>query len=334
MLEQLHTNQRLLVQELIQRGASFKIIDLDDELIEINFDGKKQFLLDRFSDVAPYHMVKVSADKHLAKQILRNNNINTPQGGVFTGQNVEQALAYAKDLFPVVIKPNWGSHGNHIQVNLKTAEQLEIAIWHFISNNGHDEPFIIEKFFPWKEYRLFVTQAGGFAVVHREPASVCGDGFYTIKELIERDNKKRIQQKQNSLTSICPIVLDKEVVKTLEEQNLDLNYIVPQALQVFLRFESNLAKGGRAIDMTDAINPSFKDLALKCLNSFKGMPCMGLDLLCKDITTAQSINDNNYVIIEANSNPGLAMHTYPSHGKSRNVASLLADVMFPQSIKA
>lgn len=331
MLEQLHTNQRLLVQELIQRGASFKIVDIDDELIEINFQGKTQFLLDRFSAVAPYHMVKISADKHLAKKILTSNGINTPEGGIFTGNNVEEALAYAKLIYPVVIKPNWGSHGNHIQVNLKTAQQLEAAIWYFISNNGHDEPFIIEKFFPWKEYRLFVTQAGGFAVVHREPASIVGDGFYTIMELIEKENKKRIKQKQNSYTSICPIVVDKEVIKTLEEQNISLNYIVPQAAKILLRFESNLAKGGRAIDMTDIIDSSFKDLALKCLNSFTGMPCMGLDLICKDIQNVNSINDNQYVIIEANSNPGLAMHTYPSSGKSRNVASLLADVMFPNS---
>jgi cyanophycin synthetase len=79
--------------------------------------------------------------------------------------------------------------------------------------------------------------------------------------------------------------------------------------------------------MTDEVHPSVKELAIKTLACFPGLPVAGLDMLCEDPT--KELSNDNYVIIEINSNPGLAMHTYPTKGKSRDVAQLLLEVMFP-----
>lgn len=327
MINNLHTNQRLLVLALQKRGATFQIIDKDDELLSIHYKNKKELLLDRFSSKAPYHMVKVSADKHLSKTILTNNGIEVPCGQVFTGNNIEQALNYAKDKYPVVLKPNWGSHGNYVQVDIRNSEFLESSIWQFAANLSKDEPFIIEKFYPWHEHRVFITSLGEFAVVKREPASIIGNGKNTIEQLAQRESKRRIELKQQEPTSLCPIVIDREVHRTLLFQNLNIQSIPAKGKKIFLRKESNLAKGGMAIDMTDDIHPSVLAIAKKALASFPGLPCLGLDLLCEDITIL--LNNKNYVIIEANSSPGLAMHTYPSIGKSRNVADMWVNIMFP-----
>lgn len=326
-LDKLHTNQRLLVEILLEKGAEVETLDAYEELLQVSYQNKTDFLLDRLSSQAPYHVIKMTADKHFAKTHLQRHGILTPQGKVFTSSRVLEAIRYAQTIFPVVLKPNWGSHGDNIQVNIKNEQELSEAISHFIEANNENEAFIIESFHPWKEYRLFITQLGGFAVVHREWASIVGDGKLNLKQLIEKENLIRIETKKNIPTSICPIVIDREVFLHLKEQKINnLDYTPLDNEKVYLRQESNLAKGGKAIDMTDIIHPSFKDLAMKALLAFPKLPIAGLDLLCQDIT--QPANDN-YVILEINSNPGLAMHTYPHQGKSRDVASLVCDVMFP-----
>lgn len=326
----LHTNQRLLVDALIKKGASVRLLDAYEELIEVTYQGKKDFLLDRFSSKVPFHVVKMTADKHFAKSIFKENTILTPDGLVFTGNTIKQCLEYAQYIYPVVLKPNWGSHGDHVQVNIKNEQELQLCINQFIEQTSQNDAFIIEKYYPWKEYRLFITEKGGFAVVHRECASVIGDGKSTLKKLIEVENIYRKKLKESTPTSLCPIVIDKEVYRYLKEQNIEekLDYIPKAGHQIFLRNESNLAKGGKAIDVTDTVHPSIHQLALNALLCFPHLPAAGLDLLCEDITS--EINMVNYVIIEINSNPGLAMHTYPTEGISRNVTDLLLDVMFPQ----
>lgn len=330
-ISSLHTNQRLLLLALEKYGATFRLLDSYEELIEISCNGKKDFLLDRFSSQVPYHVVKMSADKHFAKKLFSDNHISNPIGQIFTSHTSIEALNYASTIYPVVLKPNWGSHGDNVQVNIKDQAELEKAISLFISKTSSNEPFIIEKFYPWNEYRLFITNKNGFAVVHRQCASIIGDDILSIQELIKKENTHRIHLKNTVNTALCPIVIDSEVTKYLAEHNIhSLDYIPQYNEQVFLRQESNLAKGGKAIDMTDITHPSIKQLAIQALTCFPGLPVAGLDLLCHDIT--QPISPDNYVIIEINSNPGLAMHTYPTEGQSRDVAQLLLDVMFPHLI--
>lgn len=330
MFKSLHTNQRLFVEELVKRGAKVQMIDEFDELMQVSYKDKIDYIVDRFSSQVPFHMTKISADKHLAKSFMNKAGIPTPQGQAFSGNDIQEAIAYSKNLFPMVLKPNWGSHGDHIQVDLRNEQELETALWKFIATLGKNTAFILEKYHPWKEYRLFITKLGGFAVVHRQPASIVGDGKNTIDKLISWENEKRLDYKKNHPTSMCPIVLDDEVLRYLSLHAMSLDHIPNKDEQVFLRYQSNLAKGGLAIDMTDKVDSSIKELALKTLKAFPGLPCAGLDLLCEDIT--QPLKPANHVILEVNSSPGLAMHTYPTHGQSRNVASLLVDVMFPDLI--
>lgn len=321
----MHTNQKLLIDLLLSKGATYKLLDEHEELLEITYQDKKDFLLDRFSSVIPFHTVKLTADKFFTKKTLMADNIKCPVGNIFTSNSYNEALLFAQDIYPVVLKPNWGSHGDHIVVDIQNVEQLEKAIYHFYIAHDNNEPFIIEKFYPWQEYRLFVTHLGGFAVIHRQWANVIGNGIDTVEELINIENKKRHEIKITVNTSLCPIIIDNEVHTFLNRNNKDLFYIPQLSEQVYLRQESNLAKGGISINMTQEVPKLFKDIAIKTLACFPGLKLAGLDLLCPDIYAI----DPEYVILEVNSNPGLTMHHYPAIGNSENVAQLVCDVMFP-----
>lgn len=327
-VSKLHTNQRLLVEELIRRGAEIEPIDTNIELLNVTYNGQQDFLLDRFSSISPFHVVKLSADKWRTKKLLSSRKISVPHGELFNGTQIEQAVQYALSLNrPMVLKPNWGSHGDYVKTNLKTRDQVSGAIWQFIAELGPQEPFILETFHDWSEHRLFATKTGGFAVIHREPASVLGDGVSDIKTLIINENNKRRVYRESNPSSACEIIIDSEVQRYLYEYGLSLETIPKVDQKIYLRHTSNLAKGGKAIDETEIAHASIKNLASDILSVFPNIACVGIDLLCADIK--KELNDDDYVIIEVNSNPGLAMHVYPTIGKSRPVFKDMANVMFP-----
>ncbi len=321
----MHTNQKLLVDLLLQKGVSYQVIDAYEELLEISYQEKKDFLHDRFSSEMPYHAVKMTADKIFTKKMLKQNGIYCPEGAIFTSNSYHEAIDFAKSLFPVVLKPNWGSHGDGVYVDISSISELEKAIFNFYQSHHHNEPFIIEKFYPWQEYRLFVTHLGGFAVIHREWASVNGDGQHSIQELIEIENIRRKNLKETVNTSLCPIVIDHEVNIFLSKNHQTLDTIPYKDKKVYLRQESNLAKGGLSINFTQETSSFFKNLAMQTLSVFPGLKIAGLDVLTPDIKA----ENPEYMILEVNSNPGLTMHHYPAIGKPENVAQLVCDVMFP-----
>lgn len=108
---------------------------------------------------------------------------------------------------------------------------------------------------------------------------------------------------------------------------MDFDHVPVKDEKIYLRLSSNLAQGGVSKDMTDEAHPSAIAIAKKTLAAFDGLPCLGIDFLTPDITADHAVTP--YAIIEVNANPGLSMHHMPAIGQPRNVASYLADVMFP-----
>ncbi len=324
--ELLHTNQKIFLEELLKRGAAIDVIDVDKEIIKIKYNNRIDYLIDRFSSHISSNALLICADKFLTKSFLKQSNIQTPLGKFFSYDNIENAFEFAKELLKtrtLVLKPVYGSHGDHVFSDIQDIQELSDIIHLFFLKNSQDTQFIIEEFFPWKEYRFFITKEKEFAVIHRQPASIIGDGVHSILELVEQQNKKRILYKQKKRTSLCPIVLDEEVNRFLKKKNLTIYDTPIKDEKIQLRSESNLAKGGLAIDYTQIVDLEIIETAYQILNVFPGMLLAGIDILVSDIKNSQS----DYRVLEVNSNPGITMHEYPYVGQAQNVSSMWINVM-------
>lgn len=331
-LSRLHTNQRLFVEELTKRGAELRAIDYDLELLQVTYNGKTEYLLDRTSKVTSYLSSSLAADKHLTKYVLERNGIAVPKGELFAAGQVEEAFDYAENIgYSVVIKPNVGSHGELIWSGIEDRAQLNEALQSFSEQTGNDKHFIVEEHIDGLEHRIFITTKGDYAVLQREPARVVGDGESTIRQLAEADSLARKEIKEEEGSALCPVALDQTAENFLKRKGMDFNSVPAADEKVYLRLSSNLAQGGLSIDMTDVVHPSAIEIAKEALAAFEGLPCLGVDFLTPDITVDQG--RVGYAIIEANANPGLAMHHMPAIGQPRNVSGYLADVMFPDLTK-
>jgi cyanophycin synthetase len=323
----MHTNQRLLAEELVRRGISLEVLDAEIELLKASYQGHQEFLLDRYSSLFPFPVTKLSSDKIFVKNMLERGGLAVPQGRHFDIESIKYALEYAEYLgFPLVLKPNWGSYGNNVYIGIASIQELKTCLKDLFSALGKKIPFLLERQFTGQEYRIFITKEGKYAVAHRDPAHVIGDGKHTIQQLAEIESAKRTDRSRYCL---YPIVIDSAVEAFLKKNGKTLGFVPQPGENVYLRFSSNIAKGASCSDVTDKFHPTVIEIAKRVLTLFQGLPYVGIDLMTKDITAPHEMD--SYVIVEINANPSFSLHMLPANGQPRNVAAWVADLIFPET---
>lgn len=323
----LHSNQKILIYEMLKRGISVEVLDESLELIKASFNGHDELIYDRDSSIMPYNASILAGDKGITKHILQNNGISVPMGEVFNITDSDYILKAFKVFdCPVVLKPVFGSHGYDVYTNITSEKDLLKAIDKITQNRGINTKVLIEEYFKAKEYRVFVTRNRDYAVLHRDPAHVYGDGEHSIKELIAIENYCRMNPRTNAL---CEILVDDEMYKYIKANGISMDTIPTLGEKVYLRPNSNVAMGGICEDYTDRVHPSVIDICMRVLDAFPGLPYVGIDFMTNSIEELQ--NDDSYRIIEINTVPGVHMHFRPAIGKSQNIAKYMVDMIFPET---
>lgn len=326
-IENLHSNQKIVIAEMQKRGIKVELFDEENEIIKAELNGHIEYLIDRDSSIMPYNMSIIAGNKFYTKRILKENNINVPEGKIFNVDDKRNIIDYITNLnYSVVIKPVFGSHGYDIFMDVKTIEEIYYALDIIMEHNGNC-PVLIEEFFNANEYRVFYTKKDDYAVLWRKPAHIIGNGINTIKELIEIENYRRMNPKINTM---CEIYHDEVMDFYFEKNNIKYNDILEKDKELQVRPNSNIALGGTPIDKTDIIHPSVLEICKNILKSFPGVPYLGIDFMTKDISQKQTFD--TYRIIEVNTIPGVDMHLRPGVGIPRNIAVFLVDLIFPETI--
>jgi|GEM_PF-466644 len=323
-------NSSMLLLELFERGIDIEILDKTHSLFQASFGAHTELLHDVFFLKTPEVCKRFFDHKLVAKKILSKNGIRTPEGQSFETHDAMHAQIYAELIgYPVVIKPLLGVQGNGVFCQIETAEEFKAA-WQVFQQHWGKEytEVLVEKSFTGDEFRIFITETGDYAALKREPASVMGDGKKTIEVLARQESYRRLNPRK---TCEGEIVIDEVAQLFLAKQGLTQTSIPQKDKKVFLRANSNLSTGGRAIDYTDQIHPSVIAICQKVLQSTQGLPYAGIDFMSRDITADQGKND--YVILEVNVTPGIGIHVNPGSGQSRPVPAMIADIIFPETKK-
>ncbi len=323
----LHSNQKILIYEMLCRGISVEVLNEDLELIKASYKDHDELIYDRDSSITPYSVSVLAGDKGITKEILNSNGISVPTGAVFSANYVSDILKAFEILDgPVVLKPVFGSHGYDVYIDLRTKEEVIEALAKIVKAKGDKAKIVIEEYFKAQEFRVFVTKNRDYAVLLRDPAHVYGDGTRTIRELIDIENYRRMNPRTNAL---CEILVDDEMFRYMEKNGIRMNDIPGMGEKVYLRPNSNVAMGGICEDYTDKVHSSVIDIGMRVLESFPGMPYVGIDYMTNTITELQ--NPDSYRIIEINTVPGVHMHFRPAIGKSQNIAKYIVDLIYPET---
>ncbi len=265
--------------------------------------------------------VDTASDKTLAKDLMWDFGIPVPIGKIVNSE--QEAMEYSEKIgYPVVVKPNFGSHGDGVSINLRNPQEVLDA---YKIAKEIEGTVLVEKFIKGNHYRILVIGDQLVAASNRIAARVIGDGFSNIGTLIDKENMNPLRGVGHE-KPLTKIVIDKVVENYLKKLVLDISYVPEKNEIIYLRENDNLSTGGTAIDVTDIIHEENKRMSILAAKVI-GLDVAGIDMTITDIT--KPMREVGGAIIEINAAPGIRMHHYPAEGKPRNAAKAIVDMICP-----
>ncbi|MFT3943473.1 MAG: ATP-grasp domain-containing protein [Ancrocorticia sp.] len=230
--------------------------------------------------------------------------------------------AHAEDLgYPLVLKPNGGSGGKNVLVNLRTWEELKAAYNH-LATVENIRLVQMETYHEGDDYRVLVVGDRVAAACHRVPANVTGDGVQSIRELIDAKNRVR---RTNPHLSNGLITVDERALSYLKEQGItSLDTVLPKGELVYIGQVANAMSGGDVIDVTDSLPDLLKETVVQAVGAMPNIYVAGVDILYKE-----GNDPSDFTIIEMNSRPEITVNMYPVVGVGPDVPKAFIDYFFP-----
>ena len=293
----------------------------NQSLVQLGYGKYQQRIQATITGRTSHIAVELASDKEETNQLLAMLGLPVPRQELV--QTADDASRAAKRIgYPVVVKPYNGNHGRAVAIHLTTDEAVRTA---FAAAQEVSRSVLVESFVTGDDHRLLVVNGILVAATKRTPGHVVGDGTHTIAELVaivNRDPRRGIGHEK----VLTRLQLDAQADRLLAKRGYSGASVPPVGEVVPLRATANLSTGGTATDVTDIIHPDNADMAVRAIQAV-GLDVGGVDFLTPDIT--ESYKKHGGAICEVNAAPGFRMHSAPSEGKARDVASPVIEMLFP-----
>ncbi|MBD0385791.1 MAG: acetate--CoA ligase family protein [Nostoc sp. C3-bin3] len=265
------------------------------------------------------------------KAFLKSLGFPVPEGDIVFSE--KEALAAARQIgYPVAVKPVVGHKGIGVTADVQDSKELVAAYNRAVAAVPEDQltRIIVEKSISGSDFRLLCVNGRFVAATERRPASVVGDGYLTLAELIRLENRKPARL-DTPTSPMSKIQIDEAMELYLEEQRLSLDSVVEKGRTVYLRKVANLSAGGMSINATQTVHDDNIILAQDIAQHFQ-LTCLGIDVMTKSLS--ESWKSSNLAILEINAAPGVLMHLKPSEGESVDVPSHILETFFESGTDA
>jgi GNAT-family acetyltransferase (TIGR03103 family) len=308
-LQDLNPYARLLVDEAIRRGIHAEVIDADNGYFRLTLGGRSIVCRESLSELTSAVAMSRCQDKRVTLKLLAGEGLAVPRQADADDEAGWHALL--AEVGTVVVKPVEGEQGKGISVDLRSVEDVRAAIERA---RQFCDRVLVEQFCKGEDLRIVVIDHQVVAAAVRRPPEVVGDGRSTVRELIERQSRRRAAATGGE----SRIPLDAEAARCIAAQGHDLDSVLLPDCRLQVRNTANLHTGGTIHDVTAELHPALREAAEKAARALD-IPVTGLDFL------VPAVDGPDYVIIEANERPGLANHE-PQPTEERFI-----DLLFPRS---
>ena len=300
-----------IVSAAVARGIPYRRLTTGS-LVQFGWGYKQRRIQAAEVDSTSAVAEAIAQDKDLTKNLLQAAGVPVPIGAPVA--SAEQAWEVAERIgLPVVVKPQDGSQGRGVTVNITTRQQIEAA-YRVAAEIGD---VLVEKYLPGSDFRLLVVGSRLVAAARRDPPHVIGDGKHSVRELVDIVNADP-RRGDGHATSLTKIRFDDIAKARLGSQNLSPESVPEKGRRVVLRNNANLSTGGSATDVTDDVHP---EVAARAVDAARmvGLHVCGVDVVCE--TVQRPLEDQAGGVVEVNAAPGLRMHLNPSYGKGRDIGT-------------
>jgi len=301
---------RIIVNEARRRGIGVEVVDAEGGLFRLTSGGRSILCRESLSELTSSVAMSICDDKAVTRRAVQRAGIKVPEQ--IEAASREDVARFIERHGSVVVKPARGEQGHGVAVGIEDVDQAMDAIERA---RAHCDRVLVERCARGEDLRLVVIGYKVVAAAVRRPARVVGDGHTPIRELIERQSRRRA----SATGGESRIPVDAETKRCLHRAGYELDDVPPAGTEIAVRKTANLHTGGTIHDVTDEVHPRLVEAAVKSARAI-GVPVTGIDLIVK------SPSEPEYVFIEANERPGLANH------EPQPTAERFIDLLFPQSL--
>jgi GNAT-family acetyltransferase (TIGR03103 family) len=256
--------------------------------------------------------LSICDDKAMTRRIVEAAGVAVPEE--VEASDSEAVKAMLERHGSLVVKPARGEQGRGVAVDLDTMESVERAIE---AARSLSEQVLVESYHKGDDLRLIVIGFKLVAAAIRRPAEVVGNGRDTVRQLIERQSRRR----SAATGGESRIPLDQETERCVGKAGFAMEDVPPEGAAFPVRKAANLHTGGTIHDVTSLVHPRLVEAAVRVARAID-IPVVGVDFIVKNPA------EPDYVFIEANERPGLANH------EPQPTAERFIDLLFPLSMPA
>ncbi len=300
---------QIIVDEARRRGISVEVEDEAAALFSLTLGSRRVACRESLCDLTSAVAMSRCDDKALTHRLLAKVGLMVPAQKIIESE--DDAIEFLERYNRVVVKPVKGEQGQGVFVDLQSAKGVKAAIG---EAKKYCNDVIIEQFVSGDDVRIIVIDGEVVAAAIRKPASIVGDGKHSIRELIEKQSRRR----EAATRGESRIPIDDETERCLRHAGQTLETVLEEGAFLAVRKTANLHTGGTIHDVTPELHVSLADAAVRAAAAL-GMPVVGLDFV------VPAIDQPAYWIIEANERPGLANH------EPAPTAEKFIDFLFPST---
>ncbi len=165
--------------------------------------------------------IDIACDKNAYKRTFRYTELACCQRR--KGINTIHLLEVVNRIgYPVVLKPQWGSKGNGVFVNINSEKELLRA---YAEITKECKEIMIEEYKVGNDYRVMLVDYKVVAVSLRKPPYITGDGVRNIRDLIEAMNANPLRGEGHE-KPLTKVKIDEELINRLSKLGYSLNSVL------------------------------------------------------------------------------------------------------------
>jgi D-alanine-D-alanine ligase-like ATP-grasp enzyme len=242
----------------------------------------------------------LALDKSLVHRLLAAEGLPVPEYLEVDRHDRAGALAFLGRQRPCVVKPAGGtSGGTGVTCGVESAEDLSRAR---LAAARWDRRLLIERQSSGEEYRLLFLDGQLIDAVRRGRPCVTGNGISTVLELIEAENRRRLDAGSRDVSRRIHVDLDCELA--VRRSGLSLRSVPAQGQLVYVK--SAVSENAATDNVTASdLSPGLVSEAARAVELLR-LSLAGIDLVTPDPKLA--LSEAHGTILEVNATPGFHYH--------------------------
>lgn len=270
------------------------------------------------SELVSQKAIRTASNKMATRNLLAEKDIPAVRSAIIKTADLKTIQSKTNEfIFPIRISMLASSSKN---TRTATADNPE-EVSEFIGKqkeSSKSKGFLLEESAERTHYYAYIVDQEVIGVYKKETPYITGDGFKSIKELVEEVNA--VRSRVPSITNL-EISVDKKLGNILKKQNYKMDSVPESGEQVAIKSESGSKE---PVDVTDLFSDEMKNNLIKVIGALPGM-------IQGEVEFHYDQDTEDYSIYAINGRPGIRNYLYPIHGEARPIPKAIIDYYFPET---